>query len=223
MLAWYAQEFQTVEINNTFYRLPEEKTFVEWRNLAPPGFLFAVKASRYLTHLKRLKDPAAPLDLFFSRAKHLGVHLGPVLIQLPPGWKLNFERLAELVRCLPKNVRFAIEFREPSWYCDPVYELLGRRNVALCVHDWRNEKWPRELTADFTYLRFHGLNGRYGGNYPDRVLATWAGVVEGWMGRLRQVFIYFNNDIGGHAVRNARSLRALLTGNELHSAARPVA
>lgn len=210
MFSWYAREFHTVEINNTFYRLPEEKTFIQWRQMAPPEFVFALKASRYLTHLKKLKDPSAPLDLFFSRAHHLGPHLGPVLVQLPPGWKLNLERLAEFLECLPKRVRFAIEFRDLSWYRDEVYRLLGARNVSLCMHDWRNQNWPRELTADFAYLRFHGMDGRYGGSYPDRALRSWAGLIADWMGGLRQVFVYFNNDIGGHAIRNARSLRAML-------------
>lgn len=215
MFSWYAREFHTVEINNTFYRLPEEKTFIDWRRMAPPGFLFALKASRYLTHLKRLKDPAPPLDLFFSRAMHLGPRLGPVLVQLPPGWSLNLERLQGFIECLPKKVRFAIEFRDLSWYGDAVYRLLRQHNVALCIHDWRNQSWPREMTADFAYLRFHGMDGRYGGSYPDHVLANWAGLIEEWMGGLRQAFVYFNNDIGGHAVRNARSLRAMLTGKGL--------
>jgi uncharacterized protein YecE (DUF72 family) len=212
MFAWYAREFHTVEINNTFYRLPEEKTFVAWRNMAPPQFLFALKASRFLTHLKRLKDPVAPVELFLSRAKHLRPHLGPVLFQLPPRWRLDLGRLAEFLKCLPRNLAFAIEFRDLSWYADAVYQLLGRHNVALCLHDWGNEKWPQELTADFTYVRFHGMDGRYGGSYPERVLALWARLLEDWMSRSFQVFVYFNNDIGGHAIRNARCLRAMLRG-----------
>jgi len=210
MFSWYAREFHTVEINNSFYRLPEQKIFQHWKDLAPPGFVFAVKASRFITHIKRLKDAQDAVDLLFSRARPLGSTLGPVLFQLPPRWKANFERLAEFLSVLPKRHRFAIEFRDESWFTPQVYELLRDSNVALCLHDWREMPWPLELTADFSYIRFHGSGSRYGGNYPESHLRAWAERIEGWKARLQQVFVYFNNDIGGHAIRNARSLRAML-------------
>jgi uncharacterized protein YecE (DUF72 family) len=210
MFSWYAREFQTVEINNSFYRLPEKKTFAHWKDLAPPGFIFAVKASRFITHIKRLKDAQDSVDLFFSRAQPLGVALGAVLFQLPPRWKLNLERLSDFLSVLPKRHKFSLEFRDESWCSPQVYELLRRYNVALCIHDWREMPWPKELTADFTYIRFHGSGTRYGGSYPDFHLRHWAETIESWQPRLKEVFIYFNNDIGGHAIRNARSLRQML-------------
>jgi uncharacterized protein YecE (DUF72 family) len=207
MLAWYAREFQTVEINNSFYRLPEERTFKDWANTVPPGFLFAVKASRFLTHIKRLKDAEDPINLFFSRARHLGPHLGPVLFQLPPRWKADPGRLRDFLEVLPKNYSYVIEFRDDTWYTQEVYRLLQQHNVALCVHDWHTEPWKQELTANFSYVRFHGTGGRYAGNYPDHVLQKWATKIEDWSDRLGQIYLYFNNDVGGHAIRNARTLR----------------
>ena len=215
MFSWYAREFHTVEINNSFYRLPEEKTFQRWKELAPRGFTFAVKASRFITHIKRLKDAQDSVDMFFSRARSLGAVLGPVLFQLPPRWKVNVERLAELVSVLPREHRFVIEFRDESWYTAQVYELLRRHNVALCIHDWREMPWPEELTADFTYIRFHGSGSRYGGSYPNDDLREWAERIRSWKGKLCEVFVYFNNDIGGHAIRNARWLQAILNREPL--------
>jgi uncharacterized protein YecE (DUF72 family) len=210
MFSWYAREFHTVEINNSFYRLPEQKIFQRWKDLAPPGFIFAVKASRFITHIKRLKDAQDAVDLLFSRARRLGSTLGPVLFQLPPRWKANVERLAEFLSILPKRHRFALEFRDESWYRPPVYELLRLHNVAICLHDWQEIRSPKQLTANFTYIRFHGSGSRYGGNYPVACLREWADKIRSWQEELREVFVYFNNDIGGHAIRNARSLRAML-------------
>jgi uncharacterized protein YecE (DUF72 family) len=210
MLGRYAAEFDTVEINNSFYRLPEEKTFAEWRRQAPPGFLFAVKASRYLTHIKRLKDPEDPIQLFFSRAAHLRDRLGPILFQLPPRWKVDVGRLSDFVAALPPGYRHVIELRDESWVRAEVVEILRRRNVALCIHDWRKLPWPAELTADFTYIRFHGHETLYGGNYSDRVLRGWAKRIEAWAGQLSAVFAYFNNDAHGYAITNAQTLRSML-------------
>ena len=210
MLSYFAQEFSTVEINNSFYRLPDESTFRSWNREAPPGFLFAVKASRFITHIKRLKDAEEPVKLLLSRAKPLGDKMGPILFQLPPQWKLNLERLSEFLSVLPNGHRFAMEFREPSWWTEQVYERLRHQNVAFCLHDWRGTEWPLQITADFTYVRFHGSGQRYGGSYPDQVLSQWAERIRRWEGELRQVFVYFNNDTGGHAIRNARTLRHML-------------
>lgn len=220
MLAWYAQEFHTVEINNSFYRLPEQTTFEQWRKGVPSGFLFAVKASRFLTHIKRLKDPEDSIKLFFSRAQHLGEHLGPVLFQLPPRWNADLGRLREFLALLPSKYQCVIEFRDESWYQRQICDLLRRYNVALCLHDWSSTRWSRELTADFTYIRFHGTTGRYAGNYPDELLKKWAGEIYGWCGTLSHVFAYFNNDVGGHAIRNARALRDMLRTFESVSVSR---
>jgi uncharacterized protein YecE (DUF72 family) len=212
MLAWYAREFQTVEINNSFYRLPDANAFAQWAESVPPSFVFAVKASRYITHIKRLKDPEDPLKLLFSRVEQLGSRLGPVLFQLPPNWKADIPRLSKFLSLLRGRRGCAIEFRDESWYTEEVWELLRRHNVALCLHDWASAPWARELTANFTYIRFHGRNGKYGGNYPDRILRDWAGRIGSWAGRLSEVFAYFNNDLAGHAVRNAKSLRSMFDG-----------
>jgi uncharacterized protein YecE (DUF72 family) len=208
MLAWYARVFHTVEINNSFYRLPEEKTFKDWASTVPPDFLFAVKASRFLTHIKRLKDAEGPINLFFSRALHLGTHLGPVLFQLPPKWKADPGRLRDFLELLPREHSYTIEFRDDTWYQREIYELLQQHNVALCIHDWHTLTWAHELTANFSYVRFHGTGGRYAGNYPDNFLKKWATKIQGWADRLNNVYVYFNNDVEGHAVRNARTLRA---------------
>jgi uncharacterized protein YecE (DUF72 family) len=210
MLAWYAREFHTVEINNSFYRLPEEKTFKDWASTVPRGFLFAVKASRFLTHIKRLKDAEGPINLFFTRARHLGPHLGPVLFQLPPKWKADTGRLSEFLELLPRQHSYAIEFRDDTWYRPEVYGLLQQHNVALCIHDWHSINWAHETTANFSYVRFHGTSGRYAGNYPDQLLKMWATRIQTWATRLQNVYVYFNNDVGGHAIRNARMLQALV-------------
>ena len=209
MLAWYGWHFSTVEINNTFYRLPTEDALLTWRQNAPPGFTFSVKASRFITHLKRLREPHDPIELFLSRVDLLGDRLGPILFQLPPNWPLNFERLEQFLPALPAKHRYAFEFRDQSWYTAQTYELLRRHNVALCLHDWRGMSWPMELTADFTYIRLHGPTGTYQGNYTSGMLRTWAKRIQQWQ-KLAGVFVYFNNDQGGFAIKNAKSLEQLL-------------
>ena len=146
----------------------------------------------------------------FSRAHPLGPTLGPVLFQLPPRWKLNLDRLREFLAILPARHKFSIELRDESWNTAEVFDLLRRHNVALCIHDWRERPWPTELTADFTYIRFHGSGTRYGGDYPQTQLRQWADRIQSWRTRLFEAFVYFNNDIGGHAIRNAHTLREML-------------
>jgi uncharacterized protein YecE (DUF72 family) len=211
--AWfehYASVFDTVEINNSFYRLPERDTFVAWRRRAPARFLFAVKASRFLTHMKKLKDPEEPLDRFFSRVRALGPRLGPVLYQLPPGWKLDRERLEHFLHVLPRGVKHVIEFRDPSWYAGDVLARLERHRVALCLHDMQKSATGRQRVGPFVYVRFHGASGTYNGSYPDDRLRGWAGWLHEQRAAGTDVFAYFNNDIGGHAPRNAVTLRRLL-------------
>src|SRR5262249_19138576 len=152
--------FQTVEVNNSFYRLPSEKAFQNWRGRVPHGFTFAVKASRFLTHIKRLKDPEEPLDLFFSRAKHLRQTLGPILFQLPPRFKCDLDRLKVFLRTLRahpvgKKARTVLEVRDSTWLSPNVYELLQRWNVCLCFADWRDMPVENPVTADFVYVRRH--------------------------------------------------------------------
>ena len=206
-LEYYARRFDTVEVNNSFYRLPGAGVFESWRARTPVNFLFAVKASRFLTHMKKLKDPEEPIARLFSRALELRGKLGPVLYQLPARMPRNIERLAAFLEALPPRAKHAIEFRSPEWYEPDVMQLLQRHNVALCLHDMSGSSAPRLLTARFTYVRFHGATSRYGGAYPQDTLEDWA---EWLTANGHPAFVYFNNDVGGHAPRDAARLKALL-------------
>ena len=206
----YASVFDTVEINNSFYRLPEAVTFARWAERAPAGFVFSVKASRFLTHMKKLKDPEAPLQRLFDRLPGLGLHLGPVLYQLPPGWKADYSRLEQFLQALPGGVRHVVEFRDPSWYADDVLELLRAHDVTLCLHDMTGSATERIRVGSYVYVRFHGPTGQYSGGYSEERLRTWAA----WLAAQREhgsdVYAYFNNDVGGHAPRDALTLRRFL-------------
>ena len=206
-LDYYARQFDTVEVNNSFYRLPGAGVFERWRTKTPPDFLFAVKASRFLTHMKKLRDPEEPVARLFSKVSELGGKLGPVLYQLPGQMPKNLERLAAFLDALPPRTKHAIEFRNPEWYDPDVMQLLRSHNVALCLHDMDGSHAPRLLTARFTYIRFHGAGRRYGGAYPRDVLEDWA---EWLTANGHPAFVYFNNDAGGHAPRDARRLVDLL-------------
>jgi uncharacterized protein YecE (DUF72 family) len=210
MLPFYLEHFDTVEVNNSFYRLPSKETFARWRQATPARFLFAVKASRFLTHMKKLKDPEQPVERLFSALEGLGPKLGAVLFQLPPGWGVNLERLEHFLSALPRGGRYALEFREPSWHQAPVYEILRRHNAAFCQFDLAGFQSPTEITADFAYVRLHGPGGAYQGSYNGAQLASWAKRIEGWRRRLRAVFLYFDNDQCGYAVRNALELKRLV-------------
>lgn len=208
-LEYYAERFDTVEINNTFYRLPEASTFAAWGRRAPRGFVYAVKASRFLTHMKKLKDPKRPLRLFFSRAERLGPAFGPVLYQLPPRWPVNLERFETFLAALPRARRQAVEFREPSWYGPEVLALMRKHRVALCLHDMQGSASGKLTVGPFAYVRFHGTQ-KYSGSYSDAMLEEWA---EWLADRLRArvpVYAYFNNDVGGHAPRDAARLRDMI-------------
>ncbi len=177
--AHYAAEFNTVEINNSFYRLPTEAMFDNWRRQAPPGFLYAVKASRYLTHVKRLIDPREPLQAFIERADHLGPTLGPILYQLPPRWGANLPRLEEFLSILPKGYTHVVEFRDQSWLIEDVFKLLERYQVAHCIHDMRPLQVPLRVTAHAVYIRFHG-DPDHAGEYQPDTLKLWAKRITDW-------------------------------------------
>ena len=219
-LEFYAGRFDTVEINNTFYRLPEAAAFKEWRRRAPRGFQYAVKASRFLTHMKKLKDPEAPLHRFLSRAKSLGPTFGPVLFQLPPHWPVNLERLGIFLDALPLGRRYTIEFRDPSWYADEVLALLIAHRVALCLHDMPGSASSRLATSSFVYVRFHGSHGshKYAGTYSDDVLEGWADWLAAKLNAGVEVYAYFNNDVGGHAPRDAVRLREMIRRKRVFAA-----
>ncbi|OHB62695.1 MAG: hypothetical protein A2Y76_04140 [Planctomycetes bacterium RBG_13_60_9] len=209
-LAHYAQHFDTVEINNTFYHLPREQTMLNWHDRVPANFLFAVKANRYITHVKKLKDPAETLHRFFDLANLLEEHLGPVLYQLPPSLHKNLERLDEFIGALPKRELAVFEFRHSSWYEQDTFDLLNRWGVALCVHDMGDRAPPRIMTGRMVYVRFHGTSAHYAGNYPDSLLHDWANWMKSQMSTARVIYAYFNNDISGHAVNNARTLKQIM-------------
>jgi uncharacterized protein YecE (DUF72 family) len=206
----YASVFDTVEINNSFYRLPERETFARWAARAPARFVFAVKASRFLTHMKKLKDPEQPIDRLFASLAGLGRRLGPVLYQLPPQWKIDAGRFAHFLDALPRRARHVVEFRDPSWYAPDIRSLLERHGVALCLHDMRGSATARGRVGPFVYVRFHGATAKYGGGYSSARLRTWAE----WLNAQRdvgvEVYAYFNNDVGGHAPRDALALRRLM-------------
>jgi uncharacterized protein YecE (DUF72 family) len=208
-LEHYATIFDTVEINNSFYRLPSPATMAAWRDRVPRRFLFAVKASRFLTHMKKLKDPEEPIARLFASARQLRSTLGPVLYQLPPRWTYNLERLEHFLDALPRRVRHVVEFRDPSWYRDETFAALERRRVAWCLHDHPHAPTGRDrVVGPFVYIRFHGADGTYTGSYSNERLARWAEWIA-LRAAERDVFAYFNNDVGGHAPRNAVTLKRL--------------
>ena len=213
-LDYYLQHFDTVELNNSFYRLPEASAFDCWREATPASFVFAVKASRFLTHNKKLKDPENALNNLLPRAAHLGPKLGPVLFQLPPHWRVNTERLMNLLEILPRDLRYAFEFRELSWMSDEVESVLNKFNAAFCIYELAGYHSPLRVTADFTYVRLHGPDlGKYQGSYSDERLRDWARQIETWTTELKAIYIYFDNDQFGYAPANAATLKRMVLGS----------
>ena len=209
-LEYYSKNFQTVELNNPFYHLPLAKTFQSWYQRTPHDFIFAVKASRYISHIKKLKGCGQPWRLFISRAEKLKEKLGPILFQLPASWKVDIKRLEGFLKILPKKHQYSFEFRHQSWFCQEVYQLLKKHKIALCLAD--SNKWPyqEELTADFIYLRCHGSHYLYSSKYTDQELKKWAAKIKKWL-KNRDVYVYFNNDANGYAVKNAQTLKKIFT------------
>lgn len=209
-LEYYAGVFGTVEVNNSFYQLPSEDTFRMWHATTPPGFTFAVKASRYITHMKKLTDPQTSTARFFERVDLLADKLGPILFQLPPHWGPNPERLDSFLTALPVEHRYAFEFRDPSWLIPPVYEVLARHHASLCIYNFNRLTSPINRTADFAYLRLHGPGGPYQGKYSPDELANWANEMKPWAEQGSDVYCYFDNDTAGYAPQNARELEGIL-------------
>ncbi len=207
-LSFYSGNFNTVEINATFYRLPKPEYVDNWAAAVPEDFIFSVKGSRYLTHIKRLGDTGEPLDRFFDLIARLGSKAGPVLWQLPPQLKRSDDRLAAFAGALPGGWRNVFEFRHPSWFCPEVYGILERAGAALCIGD--HPDWPQDitLTAGWTYLRFHF--GEDEGRYTEGQLQLWAERIGKFASEGADVFIYFNNDWNAHAIVNARDLLGML-------------
>jgi len=202
----YAAVFDTVEINNTFYHLPTTETVRLWRQQAPAAFLYAVKANRYVTHMKKLKDPQEPLGNLLSRMRGLKTHLGPILYQLPPHWHCDVARLREFVALLPRSLTHVFEFRHPSWLCDEVFAVLDERGASLCCHDMEGVEVPRLALGRVAYVRFHGTKAKYAGGYPEPTLRSWGRWLREQSEAGKQGFAYFNNDRDGHAVFDAQTL-----------------
>ncbi len=208
-LGWYARHFGTVELNNPFYRLPEPASFDRWREAVPEGFVFAVKASRYITHIRRLRQAGDSVELFVERASRLGPRLGPLLCQLPPDFQADLPRLGEFLDLLPGEYRWVMEFRHPSWHQAEVYDLLAARGTALCIPVGGRVVPDLVTTTAFSYVRMHAGAGA-GGNFTPTQLRLWAGRIRALRGKGKDCYVYFNNDSGGYAPRNAAALARLL-------------
>jgi uncharacterized protein YecE (DUF72 family) len=199
-----------VELNNSFYRLPSEKAFVNWRDSSPSGFSYAVKVSRFITHIKKLRNAKEPMENFLAHARFLEAKLGPLLYQLPPNMKRNDEVLEDFLSLLPEGLNHVFEFRNPSWLDEGVFDVLRRHGVGFCIYDMPDFTTPLVATANFAYIRFHGSTWMYGGCYSDEELKDWAGKIARLSEGLSAVYIYFNNDAEAFAIQNARTLASYL-------------
>jgi uncharacterized protein YecE (DUF72 family) len=218
-LDFYSQHFETAEVNFSFYRLPKPETYEKWMQEVPPGFIFSLKASRLITHAKRLANAEEVWGRFLANARHLGGQLGPVLFQFPENFELNFDRLKEFLELVEPDrggLRMAFEFRSGSWLNDDIYKLLAKYNASFCIAD--SPLYPRDnvVTADFVYYRFHGRVRLFASEYSKRELEEEARGIDALLRKGRDVYVYFNNDGFGFAVKNALTLQKLL-GVHYHS------
>jgi len=209
----YASKFDTVEVNNTFYQLPAPSTFDKWRVQAPEGFVYTIKANRYITHVKRLRQAEEAVELFLNRARALGAHLGPILYQLPPRFKKDLDTLSRFLDLLPGDLIAVFEFRNPSWHSEDTFALLEGAGASFCAHDMPGMTVPQRALGRIAYARFHGGTDKYRGTYGEKAIGTWARWLHEQYEKGRDVYAYFNNDVEGHAPTDAARLRAAL--NEL--------
>ena len=213
-LEFYASHFTTVELNNSFYRLPSEAAFADWYRSSPPNFTFAVKVSRFITHIKRLRNIGDAVQKFIARATILREKLGPLLYQLPPNMHRNDEVLEAFLSTLPRGMKHVFEFRHQSWFNQNVFDALHKYNTGFCIFDMPSVSCPLVATADFAYVRFHGSTGLYSSYYSDEELADWARKLVDLSAKLKAIYIYFNNDAEAFAVRNAITLRGYLQSGQ---------
>ena len=213
-LAFYAHYFRSVEIDSVFYHLPTERAVQSWRDSVPADFRFAVKASRHITHLKKLSEPGPALSQLMGRLALLGDKLGPVLFQLPPHWGLDLERLAAFLKALPQDFRYVMEFRDPSWFDPRAYDLLAEHAVAPCIADLGGQVSPLAVTTNLVYVRLHGPDGPYRGEYSGHALQGWTDMLKRWRREARKVYCYFDNDESAHAVQDALRLQDMLNRRE---------
>ncbi len=209
-LQYCAEQFNTLEINSTFYRLPSRKSIASWCDTVPSDFVFSVKASRYITHMKKLKNPEQTLPPFFRAVEAFKDKLGPILFQLPPKWRFNPGRLFDFLEALPSGHRYAFEFRDPSWFDSRALDALTEIGAAFCMYELAGAVSPKDITADFIYIRLHGPEGPYQGRYGKNGLAGWAGALYAWSEQGREVYCYFDNDEAGFAALDALDLQGML-------------
>lgn len=207
-LEYYAGRFDTVELNATFYRLPNLTIFENWKSRTPDNFLWSVKSSRFITHTKKLENSADPLDRFYRVTAGLGEKLGVILFQLPPSLVFDENVFMNFCESLDPNARHALEIRHPSWINDQVFDILKKFNIAFCIADTAG-KYPsyEEITADFIYIRLHGSRKLYASLYSEKELKSWAKKIDAWN---KDTFIYFDNDFEGYAINNAKRLKEIL-------------
>lgn len=211
MLAANSKTFDSVEINQSFYRLPTPDIARLWLATVPSDFVFSYKANRFITHRKKLNDFEEPIERLTEAVEPFGENMGPILFQLPPRWQVNVERLDKFVSALPDFHRYTFEFRDPSWLCDEVYRVLESHNIALCFYDYRGFQSPERVTADFVYVRLHGPNlEAYTGSYSDPALAEYAKKITAWKEQGMDVYCYFDNDQKSCAPRDAQVLQEKL-------------
>lgn len=210
-LPFYAGRFETTELNAPFYRTPTQEAVCNWASSTPDGFRFAWKASRFITHWRRLLVDAHSLELLEDRLSLLGGKLGPVLFQLHPRMKMDRDRLAGFVARLPARHRYSFEFRHASWYADEIFDLLRERDISLCISDHASPPAPREVTASWVYIRNHGPSGRYHGRYSDEMLIDWAAWIGAQRREGRDVWCFFDNDVKSAAPADAERLLTLVS------------
>ena len=210
-LRHYSQSFNVVEINSTFYRLPRPESIDAWREQTPERFIFACKASRFITHMKKLRDPDRSIEPFFAAVTRLGKKLGPILFQLPPSLHIDITRLSKFLEALPRGHRYAIEFRHESWWMEKTYKLLLQHKAACCICQLGAVPQSFEATADFAYYRLHGPSNRYRGSYNEEALRSWARHILDRRDHGQDVFCFFDNDERAYAPKNAMKLKALVS------------
>lgn len=208
-LEHYSEHFDTVELNSSFYHLPKLTTFENWHRRTPKNFLFSIKGSRFVSHILKLNGAREPLQNLLDNASGLKEKLGPILFQLPPNFSLDLERLEKFAKILPTNQHFTFEFRHESWFCDEVYQLLRKNNLALTISDTPKHPLVFETTADFVYVRLHGHKILYTSKYSKKELGEWTEKIKGWLAADLDVFVYFDNDANANAVTNAQELKFL--------------
>lgn len=213
-LPFYATIFNTVEVNTSFYRLPETDDIRRWCESTPEEFRFAVKAPRGITHFKKLKNCESLLAALITRLEAFGERLGPVLFQLPPRWRCNPRRLGDFLLMLPRDKRFAFEFRDQSWHCEEVYALLAKHRAAFCIFDLDGQTSSLETPGDFAYVRLHGPRASYTGNYRAQALRTWFGRALGWQRKHKDVYVYFDNDARAYSAKNARRMLGMMQAED---------